>query len=672
MVGSLWTGISGMSTHQAALDNESHNIANVNTIGYKSSRISFADQMYQDSIGKGSKVVDAEKLYTQGGMKSTGNSYDVALQGSGFFVVKDPNATGTSEEFYTRAGNFRMGESGTLQDANSFDVVGWSMSPIDTANDISSTNSNITSFNNDYSKLAGNQIIKKDGVIETITSKLTDYASLAQSDDPSVMSGLGYKSTSAKVNGVEALIADYQAKLKSYAANPTGPSSTSSSQVSTVSLPDSTASQMSTSSDQVYVYIDGKKYTQNYIEVTTSLDHDNADGDNDSTTGAGEAGDNQIASKIATYKALADQLSQLPWAKAYITDPTTVATSPAPVEGSEASYANAVATNPNITIESLIPGEEFIVGESAEYISTTASKIPGSDTTNAVAMQGTGFGAVESSKTALLTAAAGLQRDVWSSSDLVTNGDPVAAADYTFTNPNTGVATTVSATAGTTQELIDDLVTKINADSNMNTDIKAHNYNGNLVVETIESNPGGSFVASLKSTALLSGDTANTGNINKNSDLSINSGTDAEFLSMTNTLNQTSSKDSIQLKLDNLGISDSPFGEFEIDESGLITMKQDGASFAIGQVSVALFSNETGLSPQGNNMLSKTITSGEPIYAVNNDKAAGIIGRTLELSTSDLSTSLVNLMVYQRAFEANSKSISTSDQLLTTLIQLKK
>ena len=55
MISALWTGISGLATQQQALDNEAHNIANVNTVGYKATRISFADQLYQDKIGKGSK-----------------------------------------------------------------------------------------------------------------------------------------------------------------------------------------------------------------------------------------------------------------------------------------------------------------------------------------------------------------------------------------------------------------------------------------------------------------------------------------------------------------------------------------------------------------------------------------------------------------------------------------
>ena len=55
--------------------------------------------MYQDSIGKGSKVLDVEKVFSQGNMKTTGVAYDMALEGSGFFAVVDPNATGSSEEF---------------------------------------------------------------------------------------------------------------------------------------------------------------------------------------------------------------------------------------------------------------------------------------------------------------------------------------------------------------------------------------------------------------------------------------------------------------------------------------------------------------------------------------------------------------------------------------------
>ena len=687
MVGSLWTGISGMSTHQAALDNESHNIANVNTIGYKSSRISFADQMYQDSIGKGAKVLDAEKVFSQGNMKTTGVAYDVALEGSGFFAVKDPNASGSSEEFYTRAGNFRMGESGTLQDANQFDVIGWGVSPIDVAQDITTTNGNILNFTNDYSKLAANQIIKRDGIIETITGKFTDYQSSAKSDDTSVMSGLGYKTMSAKINDTEALITEYQNKLKNYADDPEANSSPSISQVSAIALPALGTSSMTTESDQVYVYIDGKKISVNYQEVTATVDLTNADYDADGNTSAAtiDNDDHVLASRIATYRALADKISEQTGLVAYLGDPTTANISTPStstwqrfegemiVDAATNGNSELIGNEPLLVIESLIPGKEFVLGDSAEYIASSASLVPGTVASVTAAVEGTGFGAVESAKEALIKAGAGYQRDVWSSDELGEAGEISTAADFTLNNPNDSTSPfSVSGAGGTTTALIDDLVTKINGDADMSQYVKAHNYNGKLVVETISSNPGGTFVSTLESTASTPTPGAFTDFMNKSTTLSVNSGADAEFLEMVNNLNQTASRDSLQLRLDNLGISDSAFGDFNIDSTGLITMKQDGAEFAVGQVSIAMFNNERGLTSEGNNLMSKTNDSGSPIFNENNDKAAAVASKTLELSTADLSESLVNLMVYQRAFEANSKSITTSDQILTTLIQLKK
>jgi len=101
-------------------------------------------------------------------------------------------------------------------------------------------------------------------------------------------------------------------------------------------------------------------------------------------------------------------------------------------------------------------------------------------------------------------------------------------------------------------------------------------------------------------------------------------------------------------------------------------MIQDGARFAVGQVAIAKFIANRGLEPMGNNLLRATLDSGDPIYNINNEKTADVQSGTLELSTADLSESLVNLMVYQRAFEANAKSITTADTILNTLIQLKR
>ena len=160
--------------------------------------------------------------------------------------------------------------------------------------------------------------------------------------------------------------------------------------------------------------------------------------------------------------------------------------------------------------------------------------------------------------------------------------------------------------------------------------------------------------------------------IDVNENYSGRKGAGAEFLEIINKVDQTASQGSLQLRLDLLRITDSTFGEFSVDSTGLITMKQDGVKFAIGQAAIAMFNNNRGLNAIGDNLLAKTNESGDPIYNINNDKTAKIEAKTLELSTANLSESLVNLMIFQRAFEANAKSITTADGLLNTLLNLKR
>ncbi len=125
---------------------------------------------------------------------------------------------------------------------------------------------------------------------------------------------------------------------------------------------------------------------------------------------------------------------------------------------------------------------------------------------------------------------------------------------------------------------------------------------------------------------------------------------------------------SLQMKLDTLGISDNQFGIPEID-NGVIYLKQGENKFAVGKVTVSAFTDQTSLIPEGNNVYSKTEDAGEPVDMTG---ISTVLSGTLELSNSQLSDGLVNLMVYQRAFEANSKIFATADEFLNVAIQLKK
>ena len=269
---------------------------------------------------------------------------------------------------------------------------------------------------------------------------------------------------------------------------------------------------------------------------------------------------------------------------------------------------------------------------------------------------------------ALRNAVAGNQQDVYESSDILSDDNSNA---LTFNVGDTisytigGVTVTSAATATSSDAAVNDLITKINSDPDLQLLVEAKNINGKLVIESKKA--GEEFSGILKFN-----DGGTTYTKEKNLDLSGNSGANAEFMQIISTIDQTSSKSSLQLKLDSLGLTDTSSGEFSVDSNGIITIKQDGVDYAIGQIAIAQFNNNIGLEAVGDNLLAKTKESGDPTYSINNDNGTSITSEALELSTADLSESLVNLMVFQRAFEANAKSITTADEILQTLIGLKR
>lgn len=126
MLRSLFSGISGLRSHQTMLDVTGNNIANVNTTGFKSSRVVFQDTLSQvvanaggaqdgvggtnpAQVGLGVRVAGIATSFTQGASQTTGRSTDMMIQGDGFFVVRKG-----AESFYTRAGSFDFDATGQM------------------------------------------------------------------------------------------------------------------------------------------------------------------------------------------------------------------------------------------------------------------------------------------------------------------------------------------------------------------------------------------------------------------------------------------------------------------------------------------------------------------------------------------------------------------------------
>ncbi|MBN1531551.1 MAG: flagellar hook protein FlgE [Spirochaetes bacterium] len=138
MMRSLFAGVSGLKNHQTRMDVIGNNISNVNTYGFKASRVTFQDMLSQTiagasrpeenigginpkQVGLGMTVASIDRIFTQGSLQTTGNQTDLAISGDGFFLVAEGD-----NRYYTRAGNFGLDRDGTLvNQANGFRVQGW-------------------------------------------------------------------------------------------------------------------------------------------------------------------------------------------------------------------------------------------------------------------------------------------------------------------------------------------------------------------------------------------------------------------------------------------------------------------------------------------------------------------------------------------------------------------
>ncbi len=134
MIGALWTAATGMNTQQTSIDVTSNNLANVNTGGFKKSRVNFADLMYRQirqpgtpnaqgaqipvgiEVGHGAKVSATQKIFTEGNIRNTDNPLDLLIEGEGFFQVMKPDGTVA----YTKNGSFKQDSTGRVVTADGY------------------------------------------------------------------------------------------------------------------------------------------------------------------------------------------------------------------------------------------------------------------------------------------------------------------------------------------------------------------------------------------------------------------------------------------------------------------------------------------------------------------------------------------------------------------------
>lgn len=144
MMRSMFSGVSGLRAHQLKMDTIGNNIANVNTVGYKTQRATFQEVFNQtlrgagspqegkggtnpQQVGLGISLSSIDTFHIRGAVQRTDNLTDLAINGDGFFILS--NSSDNLSRSYTRAGNFSLDDDGNLVAANGYRVLGYMVDP---------------------------------------------------------------------------------------------------------------------------------------------------------------------------------------------------------------------------------------------------------------------------------------------------------------------------------------------------------------------------------------------------------------------------------------------------------------------------------------------------------------------------------------------------------------
>ena len=583
MLKSLYSGISGLQSHQVAMDIESNNIANVNTVGYKYSRANFSDLLAQTKsiatgpqgklggknalqVGLGSSVSSMTRIFSQGSMQNSDKNTDIAIQGNGFFIIS-PDSGSTYK--YTRAGDFKFDAAGNFVDNNGYIAQGWLRDKNTGKVDSTAPIQNIT-----------------------ITPGLTTPAHATQEIvlKANLNSGPTVKSYSHA----------YEIKADATDANDSNGNKIDSGDLGFMFNANGEAFSLKEKQGIKISYDGGKNYK--------SYEYKSGNADNIFTT----------------VKDLRDAIKQ---------------------------DASAVSDTVKVSVDNT----------GRIIIDNSAAKDGGSNDLDIKVEADTDD---ETENTKFTENMKALESSL-----------PAGQASSQSYSQAFNAATHSSSI-----DIFDSLGTKHTVRTSFRK-VAAHKWDTTITVPdpatintTDPKNEKRGAITFTDSGALLSNSpsniafTAHNGS-KENQTIQLSLGTNNQFDGMTS-FDSLSSTSGISQD----GYTGGDLQGIRIDQSGtLVGSFSNGHSFGLAQIGMAKFTNNEGLASEGSNVYNQTANSGEPIIGSAATAGRGFIqSSALEASNVDLSRALTQLIIIQRGFQANGKTITTSDQLLQTLIGLKQ
>lgn len=603
MMRSLYSGVSGIKSHQTRMDVIGNNISNINTIGFKSSRVTFADMLSQSSysassptetsggtnprqIGLGEAIASVDMIMTDGSAQATGKNTDVALSGNGFMIL----AQGT-DRFYTRDGAFEFDANGNyVLPGSGYYVQGW--------NAIDGT-------------------LTTSGVPENIVVKSGKTMAATASTD------LTY---AGNLNAGALTITSI-----TYTGDPSGDANAVANRqpIETMTI----------------------TYTDGYSETLNSTDPDPSTTDT-SVTMAGQTirvgqnrtvddGGNNVTKTVASVS--------------FVTDSVHGNTSAGGIDSSGIESDTYVFTSGSFTFY-----------DEADSDTTMTTQSVNVDNTNVIA--------------ATLTLSDGSSLKVSSGFYEIGHSVPVTTVSTIYdAEGNMHSVTLLMDKAGenewrayiapSTSQKGYQTVVEMTEDDGTSSTIYLNRQVGSDEngAETVTTG-----LSEINFTSLGAIDTALTSGGSLYLDYGNGNGSQATTVAVDyNDITQYSGSNTVYPTTD--GNSLGTLNSIAIDVNGVISgTYTNGIIQTEAQIAVAQFINSAGLDKQGTSLYKESNNSGAARIGTVGDFGFKFTPSALEMSNVELSSELVDMIVTQRGFQSNSKVITVGDEMLETIVNMKR
>lgn len=650
MMASLFAGVSGLKNHQVKMNVIGNNIANINTIGYKASRVNFQEALVQTfkgagrpsnisggtnpvQLGLGMQVATVDNIFLQGGLETTGQITDLAIQGSGFFILGDAN----NNSFYTRAGAFGIdGNSNLVDPATGLFVMGKMadvsgqipsnaiLSPISLPfgqQDPAKPTTGVTLSNN-IDTSASDSVAQ---IVQLGTSGITEVS------ETETIDGVGGVHT-VSIVGNQAVQASYTGTVGGLASNTTLGSLG-------ITIFDDLAISIDGAASIPLQGFSGSTTIEQFITEINKL--------------------NGVNAKLDTVT------GNVVIEREYAGDPATYSF----------TSSNSVAGNIVEGVFGVAPGSNFVSGGgAATTFVATDTFVPtfgsGLATGPFISTLGLSF----DSQTGFVTGLAGLG-----------DGGVTISSD-----PSVGI----SATAPGNELIIE------TAETTHSTSINVFDSQGGkhtLIIEFVKSAVSNRWEWNASSTGAENISGGGSGYVEFNSDGSLNSfNYNGGALNLTLDPNNGANNMSIQFDAGTSGnfdgltgfrsgshtatiISQDGYGvgildKISIDKAGNISgIFTNGVNRVLAQIMLADFSNQAGLRKAGRSVYQPTANSGDAIEGIAGTTiSAELTSGALESSSVDIAQEFTSMITAQRGFQANARIITTSDSMLDELVNIKR